>query len=165
STLRVTRAQRGIVTELARVPVPGLDLSVWHHLELERVVDRLTVHLDGVALGTVVTGDSAPARVGLVSVGTVAEFSALTVTEHLDLWGERMALLPHLYRADRPVEVTGSAVGSRSRRPLVLDGERLAPAVTLTHDVEVLAPYGHAVLDLVVPEATLRVRYEEDQHH
>src|SRR5690625_3832350 len=33
SALQVTRAQRGIVTELARVPIPGLDMSVWHHLE------------------------------------------------------------------------------------------------------------------------------------
>lgn len=157
-SLTVCRVRHGIVTTLARWHTGRLDLAVWHRVEVERTFDELDIRLDDVHAITVTTGDLEPGRFGLASVGTVAQFSAVSLTEHLDLHGTRMRHLPGLMTADRHVELGDGGLSALSRRPVVLTTGRLTPDVISTHEVEVLSPAGSVDLYPVVIDADTYVR-------
>lgn len=167
ATVQVRRVRGRIARTLASAALPaGFDPAHWHLLRVERVFDEVVVQVDGVDLLTVGTGDDRPAPAGLISVGTPTEFSGYGLTEHVDLYGDRLAHLPRLLRADRPVEVTARGIGSTTRRPVVLDGLRLVPGQVLGLDLEVVTPAGYAELVLRTPAGDgLRVRLDADTDH
>lgn len=157
------RGVRGrIATTLATAPLTGFDPTHWHALRIERTLDEISVFLDDAELLTASTGDARPGAFALASVGTPTRFSAFTLTEHLDLYGPRLAHLAHLFAADRDVAVDERGIGSRNRRPVVLtgalfpvagpDGSR-APGVA-TYDVDLLSPGGSAGIAFTVDPDT-----------
>ncbi|GAB2477562.1 glycoside hydrolase family 43 protein [Xylanimonas ulmi] len=145
--IEVAQVRRGIEERIAAAPLPVLDPTAWQHLRVERTFEVIDVWLDDLRLLTARTDDHAPSRIGLACAGTAAEFSAFTLTEHLDLWGERLRHLPKVFRSSRSVAVErGLRVGGR--RPLRLTSDALPPASRIVHEVEILAPYGYAEVTL-----------------
>ena len=161
-SLTVRRVQHGIRTTLARWQADHLDLAAWHRVEVQRTFDELDIRVDDVHAMTIATGDPEPGRFGLVSIGTVAEFSAVSLTEHLDLHGARMRHLPALMTADRQVELGDAGLAVTSRRPVVLTTRQLAPGLVSTYEVEVLTPTGYVDLYPVVIDADTYVRVRLD---
>lgn len=89
SLLLVEHSVDGIVTELGRVSVQVLDPSAFRLLEVDRGPRFIDIRLDDLSVLTVpsVPGNGA---VGLAASGDIARFSAFALTEHVDLWGERL---------------------------------------------------------------------------
>jgi hypothetical protein len=155
SSVEMWRRHGDIGRVVARARLGRFDPSVWHELRIVRTFDEIAVRIDGADVLSAATGDDTPGGAGLVSVGTCAEYSAFAFTEHLDLWGQRLAHLPRLFRADRPAEVTEEGLAARARRPLLVEAGALAPGIVLEHEIDVLAPYGYVELrPVVVDEST-----------
>jgi GH43 family beta-xylosidase len=161
--VQAVQVRRGLTetlgtASLAEVSPAGFEPAAWLHLRVERTFDLIEVWLADLLVLAVRFDDDRPGRVGFLAVTTTAELSALTVTEHLDLWGPRLRYLPQVFRASRPVAVTERGIRATGRRPLRLAAPGLEPAVTLTHEVELVAPYAHVELAFVGPRASLRVQ-------
>jgi hypothetical protein len=133
---------------------------------VQRTVDVLDVWADGVLVLSVTTGDDRPGRLGFVANGMIAELSAFTVTEHLDLFGERLRHLPRLLAADGPATVTKRGVECPADRSLVLSGGNLHPGLVLTHEVELVGPAACVDLDPVHagPDRYVRVRLQPSSY-
>jgi len=162
STLQAIAVHGGISVVLAAAPLGGIDLATWHAMRVDRTFDLLEVRLDDVEMLTVQTGDDRRARIGLAAVGTAAWFSAVTATEHLDLSGSRLSLLPRMFRADRSAALTGGDPSAPLRSPLTLQAVRVRPGVVLTHEVEVTDTGGRVDLEPVHVAPGTFVRVELD---
>lgn len=68
----------------------GLDATTWHEYRVERAYGHCEIRVDGRFVGDGEIAD-APGNVGLFSVGTAARFSAFLATDHVNLWGRRLA--------------------------------------------------------------------------
>ncbi len=138
----------------------NVDSGAWHHLRVERTVDVVTVWADGVLALTASTKDDRSGRVGFRTSGAGVELSAFAVTEHLDLFGERLRHLPRVLSADRPFVITEGGVTSSTDRPLVLSGGPLRPGLVLTYEVELVKDSARVDLDPVHtdPGTYVRVR-------
>jgi GH43 family beta-xylosidase len=162
ASVEMRRRHGGIARSVARAPLGRFGPSAWHEVRVVRTFDEIAVRIDGVDVLSASTGDDTPAGAGLMSVGTHAEFSAFAFTEHLDLWGPRLAHLPRLFRADRPAELRAEGLAARARRPLLVEAGASAPGVVLEHEIEVLAPYGYVELRPVAVDETTYVRVRID---
>lgn len=149
--LEVVQTAGGFVEILGRADLAAFDPTRWLCLEVERTFDVLDVRLEDRDLLQVRIGSDRPGRIGLLAESTVAEFSALTVTEHVELWGERMRHLPALLRADRPVELGADGAAVPGRRPARLTGAECADGTRLVVDIDLTAPYGRVEITLADP--------------
>lgn len=152
ASVEVRRIEQGMTRPLASAELGILDPSVWHLIRVERTFSEITVHVDGLEVVTTPIGDDRAAAVGLVSIGTCTSFSAFTLTEHLDLRGDLLRYLPKVLRADRTIDVTSLGAETRSLRSVVLEGGSSAPAVVITHEVELLGPHGTVEIEPVVTD-------------
>lgn len=126
----------GIGIELGSATLPRIDLTVFHLLGVDRIVDRIAVSLDGVPVLDV-RAPEGPASFGLVAYGTAARFSGFSLTEHLELWGESLKLLPRLYRAADRADL-GPAGLDASGREVRLESLDPPLGTVTVHDFELL---------------------------
>lgn len=163
--LVVEHSVDGIVTELGRVSVQVQDASAFRLLEVDRGPRFIDIRLDDLSVLSVpcVLGRGA---VGLAASGDGARFSACALTEHVDLWGERLDAWADYYAADAGVEVVLSGNGSDAglegvADTLVLVSRDDREGSTTVHDFElreaqrshvVFAPYDAGDTDRVTLE-------------
>jgi hypothetical protein len=163
SSVELWRRHGDISRSVARADLGRFDPSAWHELRVVRTFDEVMVRLDGMDVLSASTGDDTAGGVGLLSIGTHAEYTALAFTEHLDLWGHRLAHLSRLFRADRPAEVRSDGLAARGRRPLLLESVTHAPGVLFEHEIELIAPSGYAELHPVVVDGMSVVQVRIDR--
>jgi hypothetical protein len=122
---------------LASAQLPRFDVTKFHLVGVQRLFDRVTVQLDGIDVLTF-RAPEGPASFGITAHQTAARFSGFSLTRHLQLWGESLALLPRIYAASRQVDVTLDglpALGGELELVALDDG---AGTVT-THDFELMS--------------------------
>jgi len=143
--LVVEHAVAGLVTELARVSVQVQDPTAFRLLEVDRGPRFIDIRLDDLSVLSVpyVVGHGVLGRgaVGLAASVDGARFSAFALTEHVDLWGERLAAWVDYYAADAGVDVVLSGNGSEAglagaAGALVLVSRDSREGSTTVHDFE-----------------------------
>lgn len=129
SRLRIVERTNAVSVELASRDLHGLgiDLSQWHRYRIDRAYGRIDVRIDDMEVLSIATASvSESGCVGVFARNAGACFSALRVTEHVDLWGDRLADIAH------EVDEDGGAVALR-------DGE-IEPANTLPAALRLVSP-------------------------
>ncbi|MDQ0574348.1 glycoside hydrolase family 43 protein [Agromyces albus] len=134
-TARHVRGNVGV--PLASASLPRFDLTKFHLVGVQRLFDRVTVQLDGIDVLTF-RAPEGPASFGLTAHQTAARFSGFSLTHHLELWGESLALLPRIYAASRQVDVTLDGLPALGGELELVALDDRAGTVT-THDFELMS--------------------------
>lgn len=134
-TLMARQFTQHVGRVLATADLGSINLEVAHLLRVERTFGDIDVFLDGVRQFTVSVGE-APARVGTVSYRTAARFAYLGVTDHLNLYGKRLAQAGRVLRCSRPLIVGEYGVGTPLRREVRLSAARQCVGCTYAYEFE-----------------------------
>lgn len=131
STLTCREWRGGVCTVLGRADLSGLDVTQWQRVEITRALTTATVTL-GDKVRITVPVPAGAGTFGLVSWRTSAQFSAVSLTDHLSLDSYSLGLLGSRLPATPHTVADASGLSASSRSPLLLAGPRGAnEAVTL----------------------------------
>lgn len=140
-TLQVHRTEGGLRTHLGSWPVDGGSLTTGHQLRVERTYEQVEVWVDGQAAGQFPV-PAGPASVGLRAVRTATELDGFALTDHVDLYGERLRYLPRLLTAPQGAVLDAEGVVGGSRRPVTLTGPAAPVGTRVAYDLAVEASHG-----------------------
>lgn len=131
--------------------------AAWRRLGLRRTPRHLEVSLDDLEVLRIALPPGAT-RLGLFADHASAEFSALTLTAHLELHGDELAELADELDADRGAVLRGGGLcGGGDDAAIELRSRPLATPVSTAFELELLDRDGSVTHDLAVDDGDAHV--------
>jgi len=136
--ITATRVRGNVEQPVASAPLPDIRVSSYHQLIIDRSVGTISILFDGVPLLDFEAHEG-EAAFGLLSTHTEALFSGFSITEHVELWGERLGVLDRFYTANRRVSASPSGISAPTGRSVELRSHDHRVGVAYEHEFEILS--------------------------